>query len=162
MIVVADTTPLRYLVAIDREHLLPALYGRVLIPPAVAEELNHESTPKVVRDWLASRPSWLEIRRPVHSLAPEVDLDRGEREAIALAEEVSADLLLVDDWDARQEAERRHLRAVGTLRVLADGAGRGLTNLQEDFERLRRTNFRVNPELLESLLDEYRRGFDVK
>jgi predicted nucleic acid-binding protein len=41
MIVVAATIPLRYLVAIDREHLLPTLYGRVLIPPAVAEELNH-------------------------------------------------------------------------------------------------------------------------
>jgi hypothetical protein len=39
-IVVADTTPLRYLVVIEREHLLPALYGRVLTPPAVAEELN--------------------------------------------------------------------------------------------------------------------------
>lgn len=50
MIVVADATPLRYLVVIDREHLLPELYGRVLIPPAVAEELNQESTPKVVRD----------------------------------------------------------------------------------------------------------------
>lgn len=157
MIVVADATPLRYLVVIDREHLLPKLYGRVLIPPAVAEELNQESTPEVVRSWLASRPSWLEIRPPKHSLGPGVDLDSGEQEAIALAEELSADLLLVDDWDARQEAERRHLRVVGTLRVLADGAGRGLTNLQEDFVRLRGTNFRVKPELLESLLDEYRR-----
>ena len=56
MIVVADTTPLRYLVVIEREHLLPALYGRVLIPPAVAEELNNESTPAVVRAWLGGRP----------------------------------------------------------------------------------------------------------
>jgi predicted nucleic acid-binding protein len=40
MIVVADTTPIRYLVGIEREHLLPALYGRVLIPPAVAAELD--------------------------------------------------------------------------------------------------------------------------
>src|SRR5438309_9454519 len=114
MIVVADTTPLRYLVVIDREHLLPELYGRVLIPPAVAEELNHESTPEVVRDWLASGPTWLEIRQPAQNLGSALDLDWGEQEAIALAEEVSADLLLVDDWDARQEAERRHLRAVGT------------------------------------------------
>lgn len=59
--------------------------------------------------------------------------------------------------DARLEAERRHLRVVGTLRVLADGATRGLTDLAESFERLRNTNFRVNSELLESLLDEYRR-----
>src|SRR5947207_2297569 len=137
MIVVADTTPIRHLVVIEHEHLLPALYGRVLIPPAVAEELNHESTPDVVRAWLAMCPNWLEIQQPTRVLTPEVDLDRGEQEAIALAEELAADLLLVDEWDARLEAERRHLRVVGTLRVLADGASRGLTDLEESFERLR-------------------------
>jgi predicted nucleic acid-binding protein len=67
-------------------------------------------------------------------------------------------VLLVDEWDARLEAQRRHLRVVGTLRVLADGASRGLTDLQDSFERLRHTNFRVNAELLQSLLEEYRRG----
>jgi predicted nucleic acid-binding protein len=122
MIVVADTTPLRYLVLIERERLLPALYGRVLIPPAVAAELEHESGPEIVRAWLAARPDWLEIRPPIIYVGPAPDLDAGEREAIALAEEVSADLLLVDYWEARQEAERRRLRVVGTLRVLADGA----------------------------------------
>src|SRR5437870_1092982 len=114
MIVVADTTPLRYLVVIERAHLLPALYGRVLIPPAVAED-------------------WLEIRKPSRTLEPEVDLDCGEQQAIALAEEVAADLLLIDDWDARLEAKRRRLRVVGTLRVLADGAQRGLADLEESF-----------------------------
>jgi len=59
MIVVADTTPIRYLVVIEREHLLPALYGGVLIPPAVAAELDHESSPDVVRAWLARPPNWL-------------------------------------------------------------------------------------------------------
>jgi predicted nucleic acid-binding protein len=63
----------------------------------------------------------------------------------------------MDEWDGRQEAERRHLHVVGTLRVLADGAASGLTNLEEDFESLRQTNFRVNAELLESLLSEHRR-----
>jgi predicted nucleic acid-binding protein len=87
-----------------------------------------------------------------------VDLDDGERQAIALAEEIAAHLLLVDEWAARQEAQRRRLRVVGTLRVLADAASRGLTDLEESFERLRHTNFRVSPELLESLLEEYRRG----
>jgi len=55
MIVVADTTPLRYLVIVERQHLLPALYGRVLIPPAVADELDHENAPEAVRAWLAAR-----------------------------------------------------------------------------------------------------------
>jgi len=123
----------------------------------VAEELNQERTPDIVRAWLAGRPSWLEIRQPTRALPPEVDLDTGEREAIALAEELAADLLLVDEWDARLEAERRRLHVVGTLRVLADGASCGLADLEESFERLRNTNFRVNSELLESLLKEHRR-----
>ncbi len=156
MTVVADTTPLRYLVVIGHEHLLPALYGRVLIPPAVAEELNQPSTPNVVRAWMNARPNWLEIHRPRLRLSPELQLDDGEMEAIALAEELAADLLLVDEWDARLEATRRRLRVVGTLRVLADGAARGLTDLEEAFDRLRRTNFRASPELLQSLLKEHR------
>jgi len=109
MIVVADTSPLRYLVLIERHHLLPALYGRVFIPPAVAEELDHEGAPAVVHTWLAGRPSWLEIRQPSHTLEPEVDLDRGEQQAIALAGEVDADSLLVDEWDARDAVTRPYL-----------------------------------------------------
>jgi predicted nucleic acid-binding protein len=154
LIVVADTTPLRYLVAIGCEHVLPSLYGRVLIPPAVAEDLDQESTPIVVRTWLAARPGWLEIREPTRALGPAVELDKGERQAIALAEEVAAGLLLVDDWDARIEAERRRLHVAGTLRVLADAATRGLIDLAASFERLRLTNFRVSSELLEALLEE--------
>jgi len=69
--------------------------------------------------------------------------------------------LLVDEWDARVEAERRRLRVVGTLRVLADGASRGLTDLEESFKLLRQTNFRVNSELLDTLLEEYRRNKHV-
>lgn len=157
MIVVADTTPLRYLVIIGRQHLLPALYGSVLIPPAVADELVHENTPAVVRSWLAAWPSWIEIRQPTRTLEIE-DLDQGELQAIALAEEAGADILLVDERDARREAERRHLHVVGTLRVLADGASRGMTDLEEAFKLLQDTNFRVSSELLEALLEDFRRG----
>ncbi len=156
MIVVADTTPIRYLVVIGREHLLPALYGRVLIPPTVAAELSHESAPGLVRSWISARPDWIEIRPPTYPLEPAANLDNGERDAIALAEEVAADLILIDEWDGRIEATRRRLQVIGTLRVLADGAISGLNDLEESFERLRKTNFRANSELLESLLREYR------
>jgi predicted nucleic acid-binding protein len=53
MIVVADSSPLRYLILIEHTHVLPALYGRVLIPPAASGELNRQRTPPVVRAWLA-------------------------------------------------------------------------------------------------------------
>jgi predicted nucleic acid-binding protein len=86
MIVVADSSPLRYLILIEHAQVLPALYGRVLIPPAVASKLNRQRTPPLVRAWLAQKPAWLEVcvpQRPSTALA--AHLGAGEQEAIALA-----------------------------------------------------------------------------
>ena len=60
MIVIADSTPLNYLILIHQVDLLPQLFDRILIPPAVFEELQHQETPDVVRRWIASPPSWLQ------------------------------------------------------------------------------------------------------
>jgi len=68
MIVIADTTPLNYLVLIDCVRVLPQLYGRVLIPPAVWQEFQRPETPEAVRAWLAKRPAWLEIRATERTL----------------------------------------------------------------------------------------------
>lgn len=75
-----------------------------------------------------------------------------EREAIALAAELAADALLMDDRDGRREAERRSLAVLGTLRVLADAAEHGLLNLRLVLDRLRQTNFRADEQLLRRLL----------
>ena len=85
---------------------MPALYGRVVVPPAVIAELSRGETPPPVRDWLESAPEWLEVRAPRDVGRSSVPLGAGELEAIALAEELRADALLIDDWDGRQEAIR--------------------------------------------------------
>ena len=64
MIVVADTSPLRYRILIEHVDVLPALYGRVIVPPAVMTELTHERTPASVRAWLNSKPEWLHVQAP--------------------------------------------------------------------------------------------------
>jgi predicted nucleic acid-binding protein len=64
MIVIADASPLNYLVLINEVHILPKLYGRVLIPPGVWAELQQERTPEPVRQWAAKPPEWLEVRTP--------------------------------------------------------------------------------------------------
>ena len=61
--IVADTTPLNYLVLIQAADILPNLYRRVLIAPAVKAELAHANTPAIVRAWI-SQP--FESRRPRH------------------------------------------------------------------------------------------------
>lgn len=153
MIVVADTSPLRYLILIEEIRVLPALYGRVIVPPGVVAELNQERTPSVVREWLSARPEWLQVQAPQAALPSLQDvLGVGEREAIALAAELAADALLMDDRDGRREAERRSLAVLGTLRVLADGAEHGLLNLGAALDRLRQTNFRADEQLLRRLL----------
>jgi predicted nucleic acid-binding protein len=80
-------------------------------------------------------------------------LGAGEREAIALAAELSADALLVDDRDARHEADKLGIPVLGMLRVLADAAARGFGDLAVAFDRLRQTNFRASEYLLRRLLD---------
>ena len=153
MIVVAYASPLCYLILIEEARVLPALYGRVIVPRAVVAELNHERTPSVVREWLSARPEWLQVQAPQQALPSLPDLlGAGEREAIALATELSADALLMDDRDGRREAEKRNLAVLGTLRVLADAAEHGFVDLGVALDRLRQTNFRADDQLIQRLL----------
>ena len=120
MIVVADSGPLHYLILLEHIELLRRFYGQVLVPEPVAGELSAAAAPAVVRDWMRKPPTWVDVR-PVPSDAVAMitdDLDPGERAAIALAETVHADLLLIDEAAGRAEAKRRHLRVTGTLGVL--------------------------------------------
>lgn len=89
MVVIADTSPLNYVILIGRAAVLPALFCEVVIPPAVFEELQRERAPRVVREFVQSRPDWLLLagRIPEQSeVLAEEAFDDGEREAIALAE----------------------------------------------------------------------------
>lgn len=58
MIVISDTTPLRYLIETDLVHILEALFGNVIIPQAVFAELQHAKTPLKVKNWIVSHPAW--------------------------------------------------------------------------------------------------------
>jgi predicted nucleic acid-binding protein len=154
MQVVADTSLFNYLILIDQIALLPALYGRIIIPPAVLyEELLHSSSPLPVRAWAASLPAWLDVRQVAS--APEADLqhlERGEQAAIALAQELQADLLLMDDKDGRQAAEQRGLTVFGTLGVLEHSAEQSLVDLPEVLRRLLATNFYASARIIQELL----------
>jgi predicted nucleic acid-binding protein len=116
MIVVADTAPLNYLIQINCDGVLPRLYGRILVPASVMQELGHTTAPAPVRTWLAHAPVWVDVHLTV--AVPDVelaDLDPGEREAIQLAEEQQADLLLIDERKGRRRARLRGLKTTGTL-----------------------------------------------
>jgi hypothetical protein len=65
MIVVADTSPINYLLLIKEIDILPKMYGTVVIPRAVQEELLRPVAPEIVRAWIGGAPAWLEIRSPI-------------------------------------------------------------------------------------------------
>jgi predicted nucleic acid-binding protein len=156
MIVVADTTPIHYLVLLGHADILHTLYERVSIPEAVFRELQASSTPAVVKEWVAKGADWLQVRRAsVPQDLAQTTLDPGEREAIALAIALRADALIIDDRAARREAERRGVRAIGTLRVLDDAALAGLVNLSEAVRQLQSAGFYLDPRLAQFLLDRH-------
>lgn len=158
MIVVADTSPICYLILIDEIQLLGALFGTVHVPEAVAAELAHTAVPAPVAQFLREPPAWIEVQEIGAEEVPPVltSLDDGEREAILLAQRLKADLLIADDKAARKTAESLGLRVTGTLGVLEAATRRGLLDLPRAVDRLRKTNFRVSPALLRSLLERNR------
>ena len=102
-------------------------------------------------------PAWIDV---VQVTANEVlsvveGLDAGERAAIALAERVRADLILIDETEGRAEAVRRNCRVTGTLGVLRAAAEEGLIDVREVVNRLGATNFYADEGLLERLFGKW-------
>jgi predicted nucleic acid-binding protein len=157
MLAVTNTSPLLYLVLIEQVDLLRALYGQVVVPRAVAEELQHPSTPRNARAWVRALPAWCALRSPRHPTPSELSrLGAGEREAILLAEEWEADRVLLDDSAGRKAAWQRALHVTGTLGVLGQAAQRGLVDFPRAVARLHTTSFRMPPPaILEGIMARY-------
>ena len=154
MIVIADSSPLRYLVLIQEVHLLPILYDTIVLPPGVVGELTQKNSPSPVRLWMEHLPEWVTVKQPRFPLPlfPS-GLDLGEREAIALAEELAADVLLADDGAARHEAARRNIPVQGTLGILDLAAEHDLADFSDAVRRLMQTNFRASGKLIQFFMD---------
>jgi predicted nucleic acid-binding protein len=154
MLVVADASPLHYLILLEHIEVLSSLYTMVTVPPMVLTELNRPQAPQAVRTWLAHQPAWLEVQAPhtagSHALQ---HLGAGERDAILVAQELHADLLLLDDQKGRQAAHQLTLTVMGTLGVLEEAAIRGLLNLPAALTRLQASNFRIHPAIIQELLE---------
>jgi len=159
MIVVADTSPLNYLICPGYVWILPELLGKVLVPQAVLSEMLHPQAPAAVRTFATSLPSWLEQGKVIR-IIPGLDpsLGEGEREAISLALEIRADALLIDDLAGRREAHSRRIAARGTLAALLQASLRGHLDFPTAFAQLKQPGFRVSRELEESIFDGYNKG----
>jgi predicted nucleic acid-binding protein len=152
-VVVADTGPLHYLVLIGQIGLLPELFTAVTVPMVVRHELLHPNTPRSVCDWASDPPPWLTVATvSAHEEQALRGLDAGESAAIALALALKADLMLMDDRAAVAVARELGLAVVGTIGILDLAARRKLIDVVDAVARLKATNFRYRPSLLDALL----------
>lgn len=151
---VFDASPLVFFDVLGYAGLLPELH-RVLVPPAVVEELvalpGEPGSGLPAEEWVERRAPRAETLRRVES---EMTEGRGEKEAIALALALSA-LVVLDDKRARSYARRVGLRLTGTLGVLLRLHRSNLASrdLEEDLRLLEEADMRITPELRRIVLD---------
>ncbi len=134
------------------------MFGQIITPQAVLNELQHAKTPEKIKNWIITKPTWLEVRNVcVNPISKLENLDYGEREAIFLAEELGAEAILINEKDGRREAAKLGFITIGTLSVLDRAAETGLILFAEAIDRLQRTPFREPKQIVEALLKKYKR-----
>jgi uncharacterized protein len=156
MIVVSDTSALSNLALVNHLWLLEAIYQTVIVPDIVASELAAARNPTISAilqlGWIETQ--FLTNSQLANQLQQERGLDAGEANAIALALELQADDLLIDERLGRQEAVRLGLSIIGILGVLLVAKRRSLiSQVQPVMDALiNQAGFRVSPQLYQRVL----------
>ncbi|MCK9589713.1 MAG: DUF3368 domain-containing protein [Terrimicrobiaceae bacterium] len=151
MIVVSDASPLIALARVNRVDLLRSVFGRLIIPEAVWNEVALSGADKAGSGEFA-KADWIQIR-PVtdHALVNLLrhDLGAGEAEAIVLAKELNADFVLMDEQFGRSIARNLGLKVVGIVGVLIEARERGLISDAAELadELQNRAGFWISQEL---------------
>lgn len=158
MIIVSNTSPISNLIIIGEISILQKIYPKILIPPAVHSELTRLPTLQTMMISLLDA-SWLEIQAPTNLQLLNIlsqTLDPGETEAIALAIELSADRLLIDERLGRSIAASYGLKLRGLVGILINAKQQGLIPvLQPILDRLiNQAGFRVSQTLYDRTLQE--------
>lgn len=152
ILIVADTGPVSYLVKIGHIDLLAALAEKTVLPSSVRRELLHAAAPPAVRVWAEAPPGWVEVRAAATELVDAPDVSAADREAITLATELNASVLLMDDQQARRCAAHVGVVTIGTVGLLEIAATRNLISLPEAFEKLRQTSCFLTDAVIENAL----------
>ncbi len=159
MIVVSDTSPLSSLYLIDQLSLRPAVFGKIIVPETVWEELlilesdfGHDLSALKSALWLEVTPAndTAEVRRLQRFL------DAGESEAIVLAKELHADYLLIDELEGREAAAQEGLKTIGVLGIFIRAKSAGLiAEVRPLMEDLRtKARFHIHDKLFVAVLKQ--------
>jgi len=153
MVIVSDTSPVTSLIQIGRLDLLNLVFGSVVIPEAVYSELCKVPNQQQVID----EQNWLFLQKATdRNLVKtfEVELDAGESEAIALALELKADYVVIDEFKGREIAEDNGLKIIGTIGTLLEAKNKGLIPKVKPLmdELIQKATFRINPAFYQQVL----------
>lgn len=154
-LIISDTSPLNLLIRIRQVHVLPSLFGRVVIPRAVIEEMQHPKAPDLVHEFIEGLPEWISIQDPSHLLLFPT-LDPGEASAISLAVELKAPLM-IDERDGREIARLHGLDVIGAIGVLERAANAGfIDDLEAVYHMIRALPFHISEHILDESLNRHR------
>jgi uncharacterized protein len=156
VIVVADTSVILNLALVGQDGLLTVLFREVFVPPAVRAEFVRLAASEG-RFGGVALPAWIQVRQPAaipETVSRNTELDPGETEALALAVEMHADAVLIDEAAGRQAALELGLTPVGVLGILVRAKRQGqLAAVAPVIDALlTRAQFRASPELLHEVL----------
>lgn len=161
MIVISNTTPLIGLSLLGRFDLLKSLFNEITIPLAVYNELVVKGAGRIGANEIANgvNEGWVHIKDVPSTpilMALKVDLDEGESEAITLALEQHADLLLMDERRGRAKAKALELEVTGTIGVLLLAREKGIAiDLQSELVQLQKHGFRIRDSLIQQIIQQH-------
>jgi hypothetical protein len=145
--VVADASALICLGRVDQLQILPALFGRIVVPPAVAAEVTHRQP---------TLPGWIDVREPRRPLDHRVataHLGAGETEVLSLGLELDSAWLVLDDAQARALGRQLRLRMLGTAAVLIEAKRVGLlARVRPTLDALLAKGFRLDRRVYDRIL----------
>jgi uncharacterized protein len=153
--VVSNTTPIISLLKLSRLDILKVLYTEIFIPYAVFQEIEAGKNKEFFQD--LSKIDWINIInvQDKHAQKYFLDLDAGESEAIVLATEIGADLIIIDEKLGRFYAKHADLKVTGTIGILIKAKNLGIVKeLKPLFYELTKKNVWINGKLIEDILKE--------
>ncbi len=156
MIIISDTSCIINLAQVGELELLPKIFNEIVIPQAVYDEIVLKGNNRAGAHEI-KQATWIKIKQHTNkTLYQELraDLDEGEAEAITLAIELKADLLIIDEDKGRRIAESKHLNYTGLLGVLIRAKQKGLlTEVKPVLDNLiQKAKFRISSELYKEVL----------
>ena len=151
---VSDSTPLIALSRINRLDILQKICGTILIHEEVYDEVVTRGGSLYGAD-AVDRATWIQVVPIQNKTAVDalyLTVDRGEAEAIILAKEKDA-LLIIDEKDGKNAAKALNLQITGTIGILLLAAEEGLINFRKEFQALKSAGFRIHDAEYEKILN---------